>query len=84
MASYPWGDRMRQPYTDLYVLFRHDPRAQEYFDHLPAHVQDRISAQYRQVDSLDRLQPFAARSHAPLFPLEGIGGRTFLPPPGQP
>lgn len=74
---------MHQPYTDLYVLFRHDPRAQEYFDHLPAHVQDRISAQYRQVDSLDRLQHFAARYHAPHFPLEDIGGRTFLPPPGQ-
>ena len=80
---------MRQPYTDLYVLFRHDSRAQEYFDqeyfdHLPAHVQDRISAQYRQIDSLDRLEHFAARYHAPLFPLEGIGGQTFLPPPVQP
>lgn len=78
------GDFMHQPYTDLYVLFRHDPRAQEYFDHLPAHVQDRISAQYRQIDSLDQLQRAAARYHAPLFPLEGIGGQTFLPPPVQP
>lgn len=75
---------MRQPYTDLYVLFRHDPRAQEYFDRLPAHVQDRISARYRQVDSMERLQAMAARCHAPLFPLEGIGGQTFLPPPVQP
>ena len=75
---------MRQPYTDLYVLFRHDSRAQEYFDRLPAHVQDRISARYRQVDSRERLQAMAARCHAPLFPLEGIGGQTFLPPPAQP
>lgn len=71
---------MRQPYTDLYVLFRHDPRAQAYFDRLPAHVQDRISAQYRQIDSLDRLRHFAARYHAPLSPPEHAGGRTVPPP----
>lgn len=75
---------MRQPYSDLYVLFRHDPRAQEYFDRLPAHVQDQVSAAYRQIDTMDRLERFAARYHAPLFPLEGIGGQAFLPPPGQP
>ena len=32
----------------------------------------------------DRLERLAARYHAPLFPLEGIGGQTFLPPPVQP
>lgn len=75
---------MRQPYTDLYVLFRHNPGAEEYFNHLPAHVQDRISAQYRQVDSLDRLRQFAARYQFSPSPLENIGGYTFLPAPGQP
>ena len=75
---------MRAYYRDLYVLFRHDSRAREYFDHLPAHIQDRISAQYRQIDSMDQLERFAARCHAPLFPLEGIGGQPFLPPPVQP
>lgn len=74
---------MRQPYTDLYVLFRHNSGAQAFFDSLPAHVQDRISARYRQVDSMERLQDMAARYHGPTFPLEDIGGRTFLPPPGQ-
>lgn len=70
---------MRAYYRDLYVLFRHDSRAREYFDHLPAHIH-----QYRQIDSMDQLERFAARCHAPLFPLEGIGGQTFLPPPVQP
>lgn len=74
---------MRQAYADLYVLFRHDSRAREYFEHLPAHVQDHITASYRQIDSMDQLERFAARFHTPLFPLEGIGGQTFLPPPVQ-
>lgn len=52
---------MRQYYTDLYVLFRHDPQAEMYFEELPAHVQERISAQYRLVDSMERLRAFAAR-----------------------
>lgn len=73
---------MRQPYTDLYVLFRHDSRAQEYFDHLPAHVQDRISAQYRQIDSLDRLQHFAARYHAPPLSAGGHRGPDLPAPAG--
>ena len=52
---------MRPYYTDLYVLFRHKPRAEAYFEGLPAQVRDKISAQYRLVDSMDRLRAFAAR-----------------------
>ena len=74
---------MRQAYSDLYVLFRHNSRAQELFDRLPAHVQDQVTAAWRQIDSMDRLERFAARYHAPLFPLEVVGGQTFLPPPAQ-
>lgn len=75
---------MRPSYSDLYVLFRHSARARELFDQLPAHVQDEVSAAYRQIDTLDRLERFVARHHAPLFPLEEIGGQAFLPPPVQP
>ena len=31
---------MRPVYTDLYALFRRDPGAEEYFNQLPAYVQD--------------------------------------------
>ena len=52
---------MRQPYTDLYALFRHNPQAEVYFDQLPAYVQDQLRARYQAVDSLDRLQLYADR-----------------------
>ena len=35
---------MRHPYADLYSLFRHEPRAEEYFNRLPDYVQDQITA----------------------------------------
>ena len=34
---------MRPVYTDLYALFRRDPGAEEYFNQLPAYVQDQLS-----------------------------------------
>ena len=46
---------MRPVYTDLYALFRRDPGAEEYFNQLPAYVQDQLSARCRAVDSLERL-----------------------------
>ena len=38
---------MRPVYTDLYALFRRDPGAEEYFNQLPAYVQDQLSARCR-------------------------------------
>lgn len=52
---------MRPYYMDLYVLFRHQPQAQAYFEALPLFVQEQIRGRYRQVDSLDRLRAMAAR-----------------------
>lgn len=75
---------MREPYSDLYVLFRHNPAAEEYFNTLPDYVQDQISAQYRSVDSLERLRDYAARLQQGILgptPVENIGGQTYLPPP---
>ncbi|MBM6926427.1 hypothetical protein [Pseudoflavonifractor phocaeensis] len=46
---------------DLYALFRHEPRAQAYFEDLPLFVQERIRARYRLVDSMERLQAMAVR-----------------------
>jgi len=68
---------VREPYSDLYTLFRHNPAAKEFFDSLPSHVQDRISAQYRLVDSLERLQEYAAQYQrgGP-----GFSGWMFAPP----
>lgn len=76
---------MRPLYTDLYALFRRDPGAEEYFNALPAHVQDSLRAQYRSVDSLERLRWYAAKLQAQDGPdaLEEIGGRAYLPPPFQ-
>ena len=51
---------MRPVYTDLYALFRRDPGAEEYFNQLPAYVQDQLSARCRAVDSLERL-PISSR-----------------------
>ena len=61
---------MRPVYTDLYALFRRDPGAEEYFNQLPAYVQDQLSARCRAVDSPELV--------------EEIGGKAFLPPPFRP
>lgn len=53
---------MRAPYQDLYALFRHEPQAEAYFNALPGYVRDQIGAQYRSVDSLDRLRYYARRA----------------------
>lgn len=31
---------MRQPYRDLYALFRHEPEAEAYFNSLPSYAQE--------------------------------------------
>ena len=73
---------MRPVYTDLYALFRRDPGAEEYFNQLPAYVQDQLSA----VDSLERLHAYADQFQAKGSPglVEEIGGKAFLPPPFRP
>ncbi len=73
---------MREPYQDLYALFRHEPRAEEYFNSLPGYVQEQIGAQYRAVDSLERLQSYARKAEQH-YPVEQIGGAVFLPRPGR-
>ena len=60
---------MRPVYTDLYALFRRDPGAEEYFNQLPAYVQDQLSARCRAVDSLSwwrrsAERPFSLRRSA--------------------
>lgn len=55
---------MRPVYTDLYALFRRDPGAEEYFNQLPAYVQDQLSARCRAVDSLERLHAYADQFQA--------------------
>ena len=76
---------MRPVYTDLYALFRRDPGAEEYFNQLPAYVQDQLSARCRAVDSLERLHAYADQFQAKGSPelVEEIGGKAFLPPPKQ-
>ena len=74
---------MRQPYRDLYALFRHEPAAEAYFQALPPWVQGKISARYKSVDSMHRLQEQAAHfQHGP-SPMEEIGGHLFPPQPPQ-
>ena len=65
---------MRPVYTDLYALFRRDPGAEEYFNQLPAYVQDQLSARCR--------DQFQAKGSPEL--VEEIGGKAFLPPPFRP
>lgn len=50
---------MNRQYNDMYALFRHDGSAEAFFNALPSHVQDQISARYKMVDSLDRLRSYA-------------------------
>ena len=85
-AIYAGGDFMRPVYTDLYALFRRDPGAEEYFNQLPAYVQDQLSARCRAVDSLERLHAYADQFQAKGSPelVEEIGGKAFLPPPFRP
>lgn len=70
---------MREAYRDLYALFRHEPRAEEYFNALPSHIQDQICAQYQSVDSLERLEALAHKAGA-----GSVGGWTggfgLIPP----
>lgn len=47
---------MPQEYQDLYALFRHEHKAEAYFETLPADVRDRLSAQSRMVRSFDTLR----------------------------
>ena len=58
---------MRPVYTDLYALFRRDPGAEEYFNQLPAYVQDQLSARCRAVDSLERLHWWRRSAERPFF-----------------
>ena len=66
---------MRPVYTDLYALFRRDPGAEEYFNQLPAYVQDQLSARCRAVDSLERLHAYADQFQAKGSPELGGGDR---------
>ena len=74
---------MRQSYTDLYALFRHDPRAEEYLNALPAYVQDRLRARYQGIDTLEHLVLYARRIQARQTSgvAATIGGNTYLPSP---
>ena len=64
---------MRQPYRDLYALFRHEPEAEAYFNSLPSYVQEQLSASYQAVDSMERLRDYAQRMSRS-YPAEVIGG----------
>lgn len=70
---------MNKKYGDMYALFRHEPRAEEYFNALPGHIQDRISAQYQAVDSMERLEGLAHKAGAGT--VEGWSGGYGLIPP---
>ena len=70
---------MRDKYGDMYALFRHEPRAEEYFNALPGHIQDSISAQYHSVDSMERLEHLAHKAGA--GSVEGWSGGYGLIPP---
>lgn len=71
---------MRQPYRDLYALFRHEPEAEAYFNSLPSYVQEQLNASYQAVDSMERLRDYAQRMSRS-YPAEVIGGRAYLPAP---
>ena len=67
-------------YQDMYALFRHDSRAEDFFNALPPYVQDQIRVRYRSVDSLARLQSYA-RSIQRTGSLN-TAPRIILPSPG--
>ncbi|MEG0756374.1 MAG: hypothetical protein RR450_08245 [Oscillospiraceae bacterium] len=46
-------------YSDLYVLFQHDRRAEAYFNDLPGHVQSQIAACKHQPGSYSALVQMA-------------------------
>ena len=73
---------MRQPYRDLYALFRHEPEAEAYFNSLPSYAQEQLSASYQAVDSMEPLckrQDGASRLLG-----AGAGGDGYGHPQGLP
>lgn len=72
---------MERLYADMYALFRHNPDAEAFYNALPSYVQDKISARYLTVDSLDRLRSYAESIFLTgglrTDPIDGV----FLPSP---
>jgi len=46
-------------YPNMYELLQCEARAKDYFDHLPAHVQDQIETRFQSVNSFESLQDYA-------------------------
>ncbi|SBV94118.1 conserved hypothetical protein [uncultured Eubacteriales bacterium] len=46
-------------YSDMYVLFQHDRKAEAYFNELPGYVQDQIKAQKHSPESYEALVAMA-------------------------
>ena len=50
---------MQLEYADMYALFRHDHKAEAYFESLPDYVRDQISMRVKNVNTFDDLQGYA-------------------------
>ena len=47
---------MTHEYADMYALFRHEHKAEAYFESLPDYVRDQLSYRTKNVNSFDELQ----------------------------
>lgn len=50
---------MEQEYDDLYALFRHEHKAEAYFETLPDYVRDQISSRSQSVNTFSSLRGYA-------------------------
>lgn len=46
-------------YSDMYVLFQHDHKAEAYFNELPGYIQDQIKARKHSPESYEALVAMA-------------------------
>lgn len=47
---------MERKYADMYALFRHEHKAEAYFESLPDYVRDQISYRMKNVNTFDELR----------------------------
>lgn len=50
---------MNREYADMYALFRHDHKAEAYFESLPDYVRDRISYRTKNMNTFEDLRNYA-------------------------
>lgn len=50
---------MNREYADMYALFRHDHKAEAYFESLPDYVRDQISYRTKNMNTFEDLRNYA-------------------------